>query len=174
MVPAGKASLNTHYTNTHDRFFRSCFAHVEYAKELLGFWLPQSIQNELEIANITKQESSLPTIGKEADLLFRGVLEDKNKTPAYILLEHKHQRDLKKTYEQMADYRAPIKHHELSKTPKERPVILNCIFYHGKEPWQKGGKQGLDSVMYDVGVASMDPVLLKFYVFDLARLGTAL
>ncbi len=174
MVPAVMASLNKHYTNTHDRFFRTCFNQEGYAKELLEFWLPQSIQNELEIANITKQESSLPTIGKEADLLFRGELKYKTQTPGYILLEHKHQRDPKNTYNQIANYGVAIRHGELSQSSKKRAVVLNCIFYHGKDPWHKGGKQGFDSVMYDVGAASMDPVLLKFYVFDLARLGTAL
>ncbi len=169
MKPRRQASLNTHYTNTHDRFFRACFDQKKYAKELLKFWLPQSVQIELDVEQLQKQESSLPTIGKETDLLFRGELKDKNTTPAYILLEHKCQRGPKNTYRQLADYGVAIRHNGLSQYPKERPVVLNCIFYHGKEPWHKGSKQGFNRVVYDVGAASMDPVSLSFHVLDLAR-----
>ncbi len=167
MGPTRKASLNTHYTNTHDRFFRSCFDPLKYAKELFGFWLPQEVRDELNINALDRQDSSLPAIGKEADLLFRGELKDKNTTPAYILLEHKHQRSHQKTYRQMADYRVAIKHSALSRN--ERPVIVNCIFYHGQQVWEKQQKHGMYSVIYNIGVSDIDPVPLSFYVLDLAR-----
>ncbi len=172
MAPERKASLNTHYTNTHDRFFRSCFKDKGYTRALLKFWLPQSVQEVLDIKGLVKQDASLPTIGKEADLLVRGTL--KNTRPIYILLEHKHQRQPNKTYRQMADYGVAIMHFELSKPQKERPVIVNCIFYHGKDPWQQGCESGLNTVMHDIGAESIDSILLQFHVFDLGRLDRSL
>ncbi len=172
MVPVQKSSLNTHYTNTHDRFFRSCFKDMDYTRSLLKFWLPQNVQDVLDISGLLKQDTSLPTISKEADLLLRGYL--KSTRPIYILLEHKNQRSLKKVCSQMADYGVAIKHFELSKTPKERPIVLNCIFYHGKSPWQKMSNPGLDVVMYDIGAESIDSILLQFHVLDLRRLDEAL
>ncbi len=168
MAPERKASLNTHYTNTHDRFFRSCFKDKGYTRALLKFWLPQSVQEVLDIKGLVKQDASLPTIGKEADLLLLGKL--KNTRPIYILLEHKHQRDPKKTYRQMADYGVAIKHFELSKPQKERPIVLNCIFYHGRDSWQRGHKPGLGIVMHDIEAESIDSILLQFHVLDLERL----
>ncbi len=169
MGPIKQASLNTHYTNTHDRFFRTCFDPLKYAKELFGFWLPQDVRDELCVEKLQKQESSLPTIDKEADFLFCRKLSDTDKIPAYVLLEHKHQRDPKNTYNQIANYGVAIRHGELSQSSKKRAAVLNCIFYHGKTPWQKENKQGLYSVVRDVGSGSLDYMLLKFYVLDLAR-----
>ncbi len=131
--------------------------------------MPQDIQEELCVEKLQKQESSLPTIDKEADFLFCRKLSDTDKTPAYVLLEHKHQRDPKNTYNQIANYGVAIRHGELSQSSKKRAAVLNCIFYHGKTPWQKESKQGLYSVVRDVGSGSLDYMLLKFYVLDLAR-----
>ncbi len=170
MVPEIKASLNTHYTNTHDRFFRSCFKDMNYTKALLKFWLPKEVQDVLDVTELVRQDASLPTIGKEADLLLRGQL--KNARPIYILLEHKHQRDPKKTYKQMADYGVAIKHVGLAS--KKQFVILNCIFYHGLGSWQKESKQGLGSMICDVGLERIECIMLNFHVLDLGCLDVSL
>ncbi len=120
MGPARKASLNTHYTNTHDRFFRSCFVHVVYARALFKFWLPEQMQTMLNFEAIENKESSLPSIAKESDLLFSAGSKDKREI--CILLEHKHQRDPKKAYKQITGYRVAIQHAELSQGDERAAV----------------------------------------------------
>ncbi len=170
MAPERKASLNTHYTNTHDRFFRSCFSHVAYARALFQVWLPEQMQAMLNFEAIENKESSLPSIAKESDLLFSA--GSKGKREICILLEHKHQRHLRNTYRQMADYRVAIKHSALSRN--ERPVIVNCIFYHGRQVWEKQQKQGIYRVTYDAGIDGIESLLLHFHVLDLGRMDESL
>ena len=133
----------------HDKYFRSTFGEIDFAKDFLANYLPEELVEMIDMNTLASQPTSY--ISKElkeqfTDLLFR---VDVNKKEAYVyfLFEHKSYRDRMVIFQvlkyMIAVWEAKIQG-DLDKRRNDKiidngdieiPLVIPLVVYHDKYRW---------------------------------------
>ncbi|MEK7728845.1 MAG: Rpn family recombination-promoting nuclease/putative transposase [candidate division KSB1 bacterium] len=128
----------TNIDNIHDNFFRKVLSEVANARTFLQAHLPEGLQQELDLSEITLDPTSyISEAYKEAfsDVVVKCRMKAKD-TPVdvYILFEHKSFPD-KKVLMQLLRY-MHLMWEKDGDEKKPLRIIVPFVFYHGKDPWR--------------------------------------
>lgn len=133
----------------HDKYFRSTFGRVDFAKVFLSNYLPEELIKMVDMDTLTPQTTNY--MSKELkeqfiDLLFRVNIDNKE---AYIcfLFEHKSYPDRMVIF-QVLKYMIEIWEAKIKKDLEDRrnemitnsydteiPIVIPLVVYHNKEKW---------------------------------------
>ena len=127
----------------HDAFFKSLFGDPEQAKSFIEHYMPDVIRNHIDLSTLEVMKSSF--VDEELTRYFTDILYKVNiqgkKAYLYILFDHKSSPDKEITF-QLLKYVVKIWESERQKQKvwKKLPIVIPCVFYHGKKEWNIGLK----------------------------------
>ncbi len=128
----------TNIDNIHDNFFRRVLSEVANARDFLQARLPEDLQQELDLSEITLDPTSY--VSEEYREAFSDVVvrcrakTEGGPVDIYILFEHKSHPD-KKILMQLLRY-MHLMWEKDGDEKKPLRIIIPFVFYHGKDPWR--------------------------------------
>lgn len=151
----------------HDKYFKSTFGEVDFAKNFLNSYLPKDFFDILNINTLSRESDTYLT--KElkeqfADLVYRVGINDKE---AYIsfLFEHKSYKDRMVIFQvlkyMLVIWEEKIKNDIANAREIEIPMVIPIVVYHDKYEWNI--KESLGEMM--PGFKQL-PETIKRYIPD--------